>query len=49
VSCEKTLREKRLVMVHTLIVLFLFVVLLVSPCLVAAGVDIETEDNNFPE
>jgi hypothetical protein len=49
VSGERTLREKRLVMVHTLIVLLLFVALLVSPCLVAASVDIEAEENNFPE
>lgn len=36
-------------MVHTLIVFLLFVVLLVSPGLVAATVDIEEEDRNYPE
>ncbi|MBS1801245.1 MAG: hypothetical protein JSS95_15645 [Acidobacteria bacterium] len=44
-----TLREKRLAMVHTLIVLLLFVALFVSPCLVAATVDLEEEENNYPE
>jgi hypothetical protein len=36
-------------MVHTLIVLALFVMLLVSPCLVAASIDMDEEDRNFPE
>jgi hypothetical protein len=36
-------------MVHTLIVLFLYVVLLLSPCLVAGSIDMDEEDANYPE
>ena len=36
-------------MVHTLFVLLLFVVLLVSPCLVAGSVDMDEEENRISD
>jgi hypothetical protein len=36
-------------MIHTLVVLFLFVVLFVSPCLVAGSIDLDEEEANHPE
>jgi len=46
---RKAFREMRFLMVHTLIVLFLFVMLLVSPCIVASSIDMDEEDANYPE
>ena len=36
-------------MVHTLIVIFLFCMLLVAPCVVASSIDLEAEEANSLE